>query len=242
MEKLYFLAMQYRRNQEIIGYGVQARSRTPDQKRERRAMVRALVDQRGITDNVVLEAMNVVPRHLFVAEALRAHAYEDNSLPIGFGQTISQPYIVARMTELLEVRKGTRVLEIGTGSGYQAAVLATIGCHVFSLERIPELYRATTSLLRQLGYSNVQVYKSDGTLGFPQAAPYERILVTAGGPKVPETLLRQLDEGGIMIIPVGDRPREQTLLKIRKTNGRITAENLDSVVFVNLVGNEGWAR
>lgn len=242
MEKLYFLAMQYRRNPEIIGYGNQARSRPLDQKRERRAMVRALAEQHGITDNLVLEAMNAVPRHLFVAEALRAHAYEDNSLPIGFGQTISQPYIVARMTELLEVRKGTRVLEIGTGSGYQAAVLATIGCHVFSLERIPELYRATASLLKQLGYNNVQVYKSDGTLGFPQAAPYERIIVTAGGPKVPETLLRQLDEGGIMIIPVGERPREQTLLKIRKTNGRITAENLDSVVFVNLVGNEGWAR
>lgn len=214
----------------------------PDFKRQRQRMVNEQLLNRGISDPAVLDAMSRTQRHLFVPEALQPRAYDDHPLPIGHGQTISQPYIVARMTELLEVRKGTRVLEIGTGSGYQAAVLATIGCHVFSLERIPELYRATTSLLRQLGYSNVQVYKSDGTLGFPQAAPYERILVTAGGPKVPETLLRQLDEGGIMIIPVGDRPREQTLLKIRKTNGRITAENLDSVVFVNLVGNEGWAR
>lgn len=205
-------------------------------------MVRGLLAQRGISDSKVLEAMGTVPRHLFIAEALRAHAYEDTSLPIGFGQTISQPYTVARMTELLEVEKGTRVLEIGTGSGYQAAVLAAIGCHVFSLERIPELCRATGLLLKRMGYTTIQVHRSDGTLGFPQAAPYERILVTAGGPKIPESLLRQLDEDGIMIIPVGDKPREQKLIKVRKVNGRITTENLDSVVFVNLVGNEGWTK
>lgn len=211
-----------------------------DPRQARKVMVRELYTKKGIKDMGVLRAMETVPRHLFVQETFLAHAYQDTSLPIGYGQTISQPSTVAKMTELLEVGNGARVLEIGTGSGYQAAILAALGCHVFSLERILELSRRTSQLLKKLGYGNIQVHRSDGTLGFPQAAPYERIIVTAGGPKIPPPLLRQLADGGIMLIPVGEKPREQQLLRIRKINGSIYTEYLDSVIFVNLVGDEGW--
>lgn len=232
--------MQYRRNQEIIGYGVQARSRTPDQKRERRAMVRALVDQRGITDNVVLEAMNVVPRHLFVAEALRAHAYEDNSLPIGFGQTISQPYIVACMTQLLEASPGMSVLEVGTGSGYQSAILAGMGLDVFTVERVRELYFPAKDLFRRLGLLGIRTRIADGTLGWQENAPFDRIIVTAGGPDIPSPLLDQLADPGIMVIPVGKNRREQRLVRVFKKDGGMTARALGNVTFVDLVGDHGW--
>lgn len=211
-----------------------------DPRQARKEMARDLYKKKGIRDMGVLRAMETVPRHLFVQEAFQAHAYHDTFLPIGYGQTISQPSTVAKMTELLEVGNGARVLEVGTGSGYQAAVLATMGCHVFSLERISELSRRTSRLLKSLGYINIQVHRSDGTLGFPQAAPYERIMVTAGGPKIPPPLLRQLSEGGIMLIPVGEKPREQQLVRIKKINGAIYTEYLDHVIFVNLVGDEGW--
>ena len=215
-----------------------------DPRRLRQRMVDALAGQlaqRGVEAPAVLAAMGSVPRHLFVAEALRAHAYEDTPLPIGFGQTISQPSIVALMTAMLEAQPGMRVLEIGTGSGYQAAVLAALGCTVFSLERKAELYNATRALLQglQLGTS-IRTYCRDGTRGLPLAAPFERIIVTAGGPEVPEPLLDQLAEGGILLIPVGSRPRTQRLLRVHKRQGRTDTEDLGPVIFVDLVGDHGW--
>ena len=203
-------------------------------------MVREQLEARGITDCGVLAAMGSVPRHLFVQEALRAQAYEDTPLPIGYGQTISQPYIVALMSQLLEARRGMRVLEIGTGSGYQAAVLASMGSVVFTVERLRELYQSTAPLLRQLGLRSIHMQRRDGTLGVPEAAPFDRIIVTAGGPEVPPPLVDQLDEGGILLIPVGSRPRTQRLLRLRKTQGRVSREDLGPVIFVDLVGDHGW--
>lgn len=211
-----------------------------DPKRLRRRMVREQLEARGISNPAVLSAMAAVPRHLFVQEALRAQAYEDTPLPIGHGQTISQPYIVALMTELLDARRGMRVLEIGTGSGYQAAVLATMGCTVFTVERLRELYQSARALLRQLGLRGIHMQRHDGTLGMPDAAPFERIIVTAGGPEIPRPLVEQLDEGGIMLIPVGTRPRTQRLMRLRKEHGNVRSEDLGSVIFVDLVGDHGW--
>lgn len=211
-----------------------------DPKRLRRRMVREQLEARGISNPAVLAAMAAVPRHLFVQEALRAQAYEDTPLPIGHGQTISQPYIVALMSELLEAERGMRVLEIGTGSGYQAAVLATMGCTVFTVERLRELYQSAGLLLRQLGLRSIHMQRHDGTLGMPDAAPFERIIVTAGGPEIPRPLVDQLDEGGIMLIPVGARPRTQRLMRLRKERGSIRSEDLGSVIFVDLVGDHGW--
>ena len=211
-----------------------------DPKRLRRRMVREQLEARGISDPAVLGAMLAVPRHLFVQEALRSQAYEDTPLPIGYGQTISQPYIVALMTQLLEVQRGMRVLEIGTGSGYQAAVLATLGCTVFTVERMRELYQNTSGLLRQLGLRGIHMQRRDGTLGMPEAAPFDRIIVTAGGPEVPRPLVEQLDEGGIMLIPVGSKPRTQRLVRVCKEQGRVSSEDLGPVVFVDLVGDHGW--
>ncbi|MDO5484430.1 MAG: protein-L-isoaspartate(D-aspartate) O-methyltransferase [Desulfovibrionaceae bacterium] len=202
-------------------------------------MVEALA-ARGISDAAVLAAMAQVPRHLFVQEALRAQAYEDTSLPIGYGQTISQPYSVALMTQMLEARRGMRVLEVGTGSGYQAAILATLGCTVFTVERLRELYQMTSILLQQLGLRGIHMQRGDGTLGIPGAAPFERILVTAGGPEIPPPLVEQLDEGGIMLIPVGDRPRSQRLIRLCKSQGRVVSEDIGPAVFVDLVGDHGW--
>lgn len=221
----------------------QLRERSPlppiDPVRLRERMVREQLIGRGIRDMAVLEAMRRVPRHVFVQEALRARAYEDSALPIGYGQTISQPYTVARMTELLEVRAGMRVLEIGTGSGYQAMVLATMGCSVFTIERIRELYLNTGALLRQLGMRTIHMKRDDGTLGMPEAAPFDRIIVTAGGPEVPAPLVDQLEDHGVLVIPVGEK-RAQRLLRVRRNGGAVTTEDMGSVVFVDLVGNHGW--
>ena len=214
-----------------------------DPRRLRQRMVEALAGglaQRGVAAPAVLAAMGSVPRHLFVAEALRAHAYEDTPLPIGFGQTISQPSIVALMTAMLDAQPGMRVLEIGTGSGYQAAELAAMGCKVFSLERMPELHTATRALLQELRLGSIRTYCRDGTRGLPLAAPFERIIVTAGGPEVPAPLLDQLAEGGILLIPVGSRPRTQRLLRVHKRQGRADTEDLGPVIFVDLVGDHGW--
>ena len=144
------------------------------------------------------------------------------------------------MSQLLEARRGMRVLEIGTGSGYQAAVLASMGCVVFTVERLRELYQSTAPLLRQLGLRSIHMQRRDGTLGVPEAAPFDRIIVTAGGPEVPPPLVDQLDEGGILLIPVGSRPRTQRLLRLRKTQGRVSREDLGPVIFVDLVGDHGW--
>ncbi len=196
--------------------------------------------EKGITDRNVLDAMSSVPRHAFVQEALQLQAYEDTSLPIGYGQTISQPYTVAYMTELLELSPGMRVLEVGTGSGYQAAVLAMMGCYVFTIERLRELYTRTQSLLRRLGFGSIHMQRGDGTLGYPQAAPYDRIIVTAGGPEIPQPLVQQLDDNGILLIPVGKQQRVQQFIRIRKVRGVLYEETFGSTAFVNLVGSYGW--
>ncbi len=211
-----------------------------DMKRNRERMVKQQLETRGITDPAVLAAMRSVPRHLFVQEALRAQAYEDHPLPIGYGQTISQPFIVALMSQIIEPQPGLRVLEIGTGSGYQAAVLAEMGLDVYTVERIRELHAAARDLLRTLKYRKVRLKLDDGTLGWPEAAPYDRILVTAGGPEVPLPLIEQLADPGILVIPVGSSKRMQELVVVRKQGGRVVRESKGGVAFVDLVGTHGW--
>ena len=213
---------------------------TPDLVRNRQRMVRLQLEARDITDKTVLAALGKVPRHLFVEEAMQAEAYEDYPLPIGFGQTISQPYVVALMSQTLMASPAMKVLEIGTGSGYQATVLAEMGLEVYSVERIKELHFKTASLLRKLGYYRITLKLDDGTMGWPEEAPYDRIIVTAGGPEVPSPLIEQLADPGILIIPVGGKQRAQTLLALEKKDGKIIEHNMGAVSFVNLVGNYGW--
>lgn len=211
-----------------------------DMRRSRERMVREQIEVRGVRDPRVLAAMRRVPRHLFVDEALHGQAYADHPVPIGFGQTISQPYIVALMTWYLELEPGMSVLEIGTGSGYQAAVLDEIGARVWTVERIPELYDAARVRLSRLGHAGVRCKLDDGTLGWPEAGPFDRILVTAGGPDVPLPLLAQLADPGILLIPVGGSRRDQQLVMVRRQGGELLRENKGGVVFVDLVGRHGW--
>lgn len=203
-------------------------------------MVADQIMARGIADERVLAAMSAVPRHFFVDEAMAAEAYEDYPLPIGLGQTISQPYVVALMSQLLGAAPGMKVLEIGTGSGYQSAVLAEMGLDVYSVERMRELHLRTSALLRKLRYFHIACRLGDGTLGWPEEAPFERILVTAGGPFIPEPLLDQLADPGILLMPVGARTRMQRLVRVHKQNGEMHREDLGGVSFVDLVGNHGW--
>ncbi|MBW1742261.1 MAG: protein-L-isoaspartate(D-aspartate) O-methyltransferase [Deltaproteobacteria bacterium] len=207
--------------------------------RLREKMVTTQVEARGIHDHGVLEAMRKVPRHLFVGEALQDQAYGDFPLPIGQGQTISQPYIVAEMTQALEVTPDDRVLEIGTGSAYQTAILAELAFRVYSIERVRELFVGSRKLLDQLGYHNVILKCSDGTVGWPGESPFEAVIVTAGAPDVPEKLVQQLTVGGRMVIPVGDR-FSQTLLKIRRDEGGAHTTDLGGCRFVKLIGAHGW--
>lgn len=220
------------------------RGTTPllDPKRHRERMVREQLELRGITDAAVLAAMRAVPRHLFVEEALQAQAYQDHALPIGQGQTISQPYIVGLMSQLLEVQPGMRVLEIGTGSGYQAAVLAQMGADVFTVERIRELYTATKTLLTALKYRRIRTKLDDGTLGWPDMAPFDRVIVTAGGPSVPMPLVEQMADPGIMVLPVGASKRAQKLIVLRRQGSKIIKRTMGDVAFVDLVGNHGWQQ
>uniref|UniRef100_I2Q182 Protein-L-isoaspartate O-methyltransferase n=1 Tax=Desulfovibrio sp. U5L TaxID=596152 RepID=I2Q182_9BACT len=211
-----------------------------DFRRSRERMVREQIEARGVSDPQVLRAMRKVPRHLFVEEALTPQAYEDHPLPLGHGQTISQPYVVGWMTELLAVAPGMRVLEIGTGSGYQAAVLAELGAYVFTVERVRPLYAQARRRLEDLRYLKVRFKLDDGTLGWPEEAPFDRILVTAGGPKIPDPLRAQLADPGRMVIPVGGSKRSQTLVVVRKENGRVEEQELGGVMFVDLVGAHGW--
>ncbi len=183
--------------------------------------------------------MAKVPRHLFVPEALWHQAYSDRPLPIGYGQTISQPYIVALMTEALELRGDERVLEVGTGSGYQAAILAELAKQVYSVERMPELAKRARRILDRLGYGNVLIRVGDGSKGWPERAPFDAIIVTAGAPKVPKALLQQLKIGGRMVIPVGDE-QSQELLKIVRLKDGFQQEELGGCRFVKLIGEEGW--
>jgi protein-L-isoaspartate(D-aspartate) O-methyltransferase len=208
----------------------------------RRRMVDREVAARGVNDPAVLEAMRKVPRHLFVEEALWGQAYSDFSLPIGCKQTISQPYIVGFMTEALRLQPGDRVLEIGTGSGYQAAVLAQIVDRVYSVERHPELARRARRILDAVGCSSVNVKVSDGTTGWPDQAPFDAIITTAGAPSVPEDLCRQLCPGGRLVIPVGDR-RNQVLVRVtREGDDRFRKERLLDCRFVPLIGRRGWSE
>jgi protein-L-isoaspartate(D-aspartate) O-methyltransferase len=198
-------------------------------------MVQSQIRARGVKDERVLAAMATVPRHEFVPRDQQGHAYEDRPLPIGEGQTISQPYIVALMTELLEVEKGDKVLEIGTGSGYQAAVLAELTPHVYTIEIIPSLARTAEETLRRLEYDSVQVKTGDGYLGWPEHAPFDAIIVTCAPEEVPKALREQLGEGGRMVIPVGPQWTHQTLYLLRKTDGRLQREEVISVRFVPMV-------
>jgi protein-L-isoaspartate(D-aspartate) O-methyltransferase len=204
----------------------------------RQKLVKEL-SKKGISDENVLNAMEKVKRHLFVDELLQDSAYEDRALPIAFNQTISQPYTVAFQTQLLQAQKGMRVLEIGLGSGYQAAVLGEMGLTVFSVERIKDLANATKKLLNNLGY-DVTIKIGDGTLGWQTFAPYDRILVTAASPSVPEPLLQQLVVGGILVIPVGDK-ETQKMYQIRKiSENQYETKIYDEFKFVPLIGDKGW--
>ncbi len=202
-------------------------------------MVKEQLERRGIHDVRVLEAMRKVPRHLFVDPSLGWRAYEDCPLPIGEGQTISQPYMVAIMTASLLLRGSERVLEIGTGSGYQAAVLAELSACVYSIERVPVLAERAQRTLGGLGYDNVSIQVGDGSLGWLDAAPFEAIVVTAGAPEVPTPLVEQLQVGGRLVIPVGSS-YAQTLRRVIRREDRVEQEELVGCVFVKLIGKHGW--
>jgi protein-L-isoaspartate(D-aspartate) O-methyltransferase len=210
-----------------------------DYENSRDLMVKTQLIPRGIKDKRLLDAMNRVPRHLFMSSPAADNAYADMALPIGEGQTISQPYMVAAMTELLELTGSEKVLEIGTGSGYQAAVLSELSHEVFTVERLASLAEEAKKRFRDLSYLNIQIRTADGTLGWPEEAPFDRIIITAGSPEIPAPLIEQLAEGGILVIPVGDLYSQQ-LLKYRKSGGKPVIEYHTPCVFVPLVGRHGW--
>jgi protein-L-isoaspartate(D-aspartate) O-methyltransferase len=213
---------------------------TPAYARQRAEMV-ARLRQQGIRDERVLAAMGAVPRHLFVPELMRHNAYGDHALPIASGQTISQPYIVARQTELLEVTLHDRVLEIGAGSGYQTAVLALVAGQVFALERLPELARGAQTLVRLLGIHNTTIKCFDGTVGWSEFAPHRGILVAAGSPEVPQPLIEQLAPGGKLVIPIGNE-KSQRLLRVTRTETGTKTEDCGACQFVKLIGRHGWQQ
>lgn len=202
-------------------------------------MVRSQIEARGIRDPRVLAAFRNVPRHLFVSEALREQSYGDYPLPIGEQQTISQPYIVAEMTQALELKKDDRVLEIGTGSGYQAAILAQIVYRVYTVERRRSLYMQARSLFDKLNYHNIVTKYADGTKGWQEESPFDAIVVTAGAPELPELLIHQLMKGGRLVVPVGNQ-HTQELIKIYRDQEKIQQTNLGGCRFVKLVGEHGW--
>ena len=208
--------------------------------RQREEMVKRQIETRGITDQRVLAAMRKVPRHLFVSEALRDQAYGDFPLPIGDQQTISQPYIVAEMTQALQLSRNDRVLEIGTGSGYQAAILAEIVYRVYTIERIHSLLIKARRIFDHLRYHNIITRFGDGTVGWLEESPFDAIIVTAGAPRIPDSLIDQLAENGRMVVPVGDQ-HSQELVKTVKNQDGIHRSNLGGCRFVKLVGEKGWS-
>ncbi|MFQ6066568.1 MAG: protein-L-isoaspartate(D-aspartate) O-methyltransferase [bacterium] len=210
-------------------------------KKLRQAMVKDQLIVRGISDERVLAAFYKVEREKFVPFELRKDAYGDFPLSIGEGQTISQPYMVALMTQSLELKGGERVLEIGTGSGYQTAILAELSEEVYSVERIKSLAQKADSLLKKLGYSQVKIFVSDGTRGWKESSPYDRILVTAGAKQVPQPLVNQLKDEGIMVIPVGSI-YSQELKVVRKKKGQVRSTTVERCVFVPLIGKYGWSE
>jgi protein-L-isoaspartate(D-aspartate) O-methyltransferase len=210
-----------------------------DFESERLAMVEEQLRHRGISDPRVLEAMAKVPRHLFVPQDYQSSAYEDRPLPIGEGQTISQPYMVAIMSQSLELNGREKVLEIGTGSGYQAAILAELAGTVYTVERISSLTQSAQKVLGGLGYENILFRTGDGSKGWPEEAPFGGIIVTAGAPDIPQTFKTQLAERGILVIPTGPR-YTQTLFKLTREGNKFIEEDVTGCVFVPLVGDYGW--
>ncbi len=209
-------------------------------KGKRKALV-AELRKKGIQNESVLEAINTLPRHFFFDTALISHAYEDKAFPIGEGQTISQPYTVAFQSSLLEVIPGNKILEIGTGSGYQASILHLLGAEVISIEYQKKLFDHTSRFLQRLGIQ-LQLFYGDGTEGVPEHAPYDKIIVTAGAPVVPEALIQQLKIGGILVIPLGDRSKQAMVKITKKSATEIQREEFEGFAFVPLLGREGWKR
>ena len=207
----------------------------------RKMMVREQISNRGIQDNRVIEAFLKVERHKFIPEKHRNSSYADHPVPIGEGQTISQPYIVALMSECLELKGTERVLEVGTGSGYQAAILAQLAKEVYSVERFPDLAQQARSVLNGSGYSNIKIKVDDGTTGWKEEAPFDRIIVTAAAQKIPQPLIDQLAEGGKLIMPVGET-FSQVLTILEKEGGKITSRIVCGCVFVPLVGKFGQSQ
>ena len=206
---------------------------------EKKALIK-LLRAKGVDDECLLDAFFKVPREKFIPSPFRKYAYDDNALPIDCNQTISQPFTIAYMTEVLEIEKGNKVLEIGTGSGYQAAILCELGAEVYSVERIEKLYNSSKSLLHKLGY-NVHLKLGDGSLGWEENAPYDRIIVTAAAPDVPESLIQQLKIDGKLVIPVGSLDF-QKLYVVKRTNDGTDYSIRDSFKFVPLIGEEGWSK
>lgn len=204
----------------------------------RRQLVKTVADK-GIQDQRVLEAIGKIPRHFFFENALVEHAYQDKAFPIGSGQTISQPYTVAFQTELLQIKPGDKVLEIGTGSGYQSIVLLELGARVYTIEYQKALYQQTKRLLPQMGYSP-QFFYGDGSKGLPLHSPYDKIIVTAGAPGVPDSLIDQLAIGGILVIPVGDEKTQQMLRITKLSEQKVRSEKFQNFRFVPLLGQKGW--
>jgi protein-L-isoaspartate(D-aspartate) O-methyltransferase len=209
---------------------------------EREAMVERQLRRRGITEPQILDAFRAVPREAFVSEEVAHLAYGDHPLPIAAEQTISQPYIVALMIEAAELRSGDRVLEVGSGSGYAAAVISRIAAKVIGIERQPELVRLARERIARLGYDNVEIVEGDGTMGWPEAAPFDAILAAASGSHVPDSLIAQLAPGGRLVMPIGDPGSVQQLVQLTKLNdGSVQQSDLGAVRFVPLIGEEGWS-
>ena len=206
----------------------------------RRALVKTL-QKKGIRDQRVLEAINKVPRHFFFENAFLEHAYQDKAFPIGEGQTISQPYTVAYQTELLQVNPGDKILEIGTGSGYQCCVLLELGAKVFTIEYLRKLYEKAKDFLPRMGYHSNFVH-GDGTQGLPTHAPFDRIIVTAAAPFVPDPLIKQLKDGGILVIPVGQQTQQKMIRIIKEDENTLRKEEHDNFAFVPLIGKYGWEK
>ena len=215
---------------------------TDEMTMQRVRMAERLRDHYKIADERVLEAMVRLPRHLFVPEAIKSQAYNDNALPISGGQTISQPFIVARMTELLELTGKEKVLEIGAGSGYQTAVLASLARKVFAIERLSNLADEAAQRLQTIGIRNVTLKSADGTFGWDAYMPFDAILVAAGGPEIPEPLVAQLKIGGKLVIPIGEEQRSQMLIRVTRTESGVRQENFGPCAFVPLIGEHGWTK
>lgn len=212
-----------------------------DMEQARQKMVAEQIEKRGLRDPAVLAAFRQVPREAFVLPKYANYAYDDGPLPIPAGQTISQPYVVALMIAKLKLEPSDKVLEIGTGSGYAAAILSRIADRVYTVERIAELVKFARENLAFCGYKNVLIHHGDGTIGWPEHAPYDAIIVAAGGPKIPPTLRNQLAEGGRLVIPIGEEPRAQRLVRITRTGPQsFQKETLNHVRFVPLIGKQGW--